>query len=57
MVRQKIDIYVLQVVDKILQYFKDHNEAEAYFAILDVDGNTKVLFISLKCHKVVIHGS
>ena len=43
MVRQKIDIYVLQVVDKILQYFKDHNEAEAYFAILDVDGNTKVL--------------
>jgi alanyl-tRNA synthetase len=36
----------VQAVEQILRYFKENNKADAYFAILDVDGNAKVLISS-----------
>jgi alanyl-tRNA synthetase len=36
-----------QALERIQQYFKDDDTSEAYVAILDVDGNSKVRLLSV----------
>jgi alanyl-tRNA synthetase len=38
-----------QAVDNIIKYFKEEEKSDGYFAILDVEGNAKVLTVPLHC--------
>lgn len=41
--QQHTHIHLFQAVDDVKQYFKDNETSEAYFAVIPVDGNSKIL--------------
>jgi len=43
-----------QAIEQVMKYFENNQEAESFVGILEVNGNVKVLSLSLKCAAVII---